>query len=614
MALNWDHVEKIRQAQSTARDSDIVTDTSTNMSAANAPAGRAADVPRLDQYEALIFKIRAQLIDYIVAHGLVDGLVYDGTLRATESGKIVITKEMIDTVVDALGYYKAEDVLAYLEKYLPENFYVADEFYIHTDNNFDDSNVDKLDSIEYGAEVNRIIDVIFNDKSMLDPETRVATITITPEMIKEWYESNDDTNAFTDEAKTELEELWSRLDYLDAKVDDVLLDGETIVKNKIAYLTALKIKNSYESNPDTNAYTDAAKAIVESIPALRTRVELDEQRIDDLERTVVVLRNDLTTETEERIAADTALEEKHDEDIQALTGRINDVADSVSELGDEVNRIGGEVAVLNDAVTSIVFEHVDSDPESADYNIFHLTETSEKVWGVRTDDDGNVTRALYTTTDAIDSDTEDDYRVVNKKYVQDALAALPTGGGVGLTYVPNGKIIAGENGPNDGFSQDTRILKEYDQTISILTHNMPALMTPTIEYFNQMRTAVGLKLRAYLSEISIREYAEAGASKLYRDEPQNAYYLEGMFSVGSSTTIKLTDQTTMTETNIKGSQLMCRSVVGSTDLDLHGSSMARSYVDIYAIAFLPENANELTVDIENPTVEFVGNITMRESQ
>lgn len=612
MALNWDHVERIRQAQSAAKDSDLVTDTSTNMSAAKSPAGRAADVPRLDQYEALIFKIRAQLIDYIVAHGLVDGLIYDGTLRATESGKIVITKEMIDTVVDALGYYKAEDVLAYLERYLPENFYVSDEFYVHTDNNFDDADVDKLESIEYGAEVNKIIDVIFNDESMLDPETRVATITITPEMIKEWYESNDDTNAFTDEAKTELEELWSRLDYLDAKVDDVLLDGETIVKNKIAYLTALKIKNSYESNPDTNAYTDAAKAIVESIPALRTRVELDEQRIDDLERTVVVLRNDLTTETEERISADTALEEKHDKDVQMLTGKINDVADSVSELGDEVNRIGGEVAVLNDAVTNIVFERVDPDPESADFGTFQLKETSERVWGVGKDSDGNITRALYTTTDTIDSDAEDEYRVVNKKYVQEAISALPVGGSSGLIYVPNGSIIAGENGPNDGLSEDGRLLKEYDQTISVLTHNMPALMTPTIEYFNQMRTVVGLKLRTYLSEVSIKEYAEAGASQFYRTEPQNAYFLEGAFSVGSSTTIKLTDQTTMTEINIKGSQLMCRSVVGSTDLDLHGSSMSRSYVDIYAIAFLPENANELTVDVTSPTVEFVGNLTMRE--
>lgn len=614
MALNWNHVEKIRQAQSAAKDPDIITDTRSNMSAATSSAGRVADVPRLDQYEALIFKIRAQLIDYIVAHGLVDGLVYDGTLRATESGKIVITKEMVDTVVDALGYYKAEDVLAYLEKYLPDNFYVSDEFYIHTDNNFKDDDVDKLDSIEYGAEVNRIIDVIFNDKSMLDSETRVATITITPEMIKEWYESNENTNAFTDEALAELEELWNRLDYLDAKVDDVLLDGESIVKNKIAYLTALKIKNSYEANPDTNAYTDAAKAIVESIPALRTRVELDEQRIDELERTVVVLRNDLTTESEERVAADTALEKKHDEDVRILEEKIDDVADSVSELGDEVNRIGGDVEVLKDTVTNIVFEHVDSDPESSDYYNFQLKETSEKVWGVRTDTDGNVTRALYTTTDAISSDPEDEYRVVNKKYVQDALAALPTGGSSGLIYVPNGYVVAGENGPNDELSPDGRILKAYDQTISILAHNMPVLVTPTIEYFNQMRTVVGLKLRTYLSEISIKEYADAGESQLYRAEPQNAYYLEGTYSVGSSTTVKFTDQTTMTEINIKGSQLMCRAVVGSTDLDLHGSSMSRSYVDIYAIAFLPENANELTVEITNPTVEFVGNLTMRESQ
>jgi hypothetical protein len=40
-------------------------------------------------------------------------------------------------------------------------------------------------------------------------------------------------------------------------VDDVLLDNKTVVKDKIAYLTNKLIKQSYESNADTNCLTDA---------------------------------------------------------------------------------------------------------------------------------------------------------------------------------------------------------------------------------------------------------------------------------------------------------------------------------------------------------------------
>ena len=40
-------------------------------------------------------------------------------------------------------------------------------------------------------------------------------------------------------------------------VDDVMLDNKTVVKDKIAYLTNKLIKQSYESNADTNCLTDA---------------------------------------------------------------------------------------------------------------------------------------------------------------------------------------------------------------------------------------------------------------------------------------------------------------------------------------------------------------------
>lgn len=437
MALEWDAVEKIRAAQA-RRDTDIVPSTSDNDRAALSPGGSAAKIPALTDLESMIFKIRAQLIDYIVAHGLVDGLIFDGTLRATESGKIVITSEMIDVVTDALGYYKESDVLAFVERYLPDHHYVTDANYVHTDHNYDHDAVDKLGSIEYGAEVNKIIDLVFNGNTVVDPDTRVATITITPEMIKEWYESNDDTNAFTDEAKQELASLWERLDYLDAKVDDVQLDGESIVKNKIAYLTALKIKNSYESNPDTNAYTDAAKAIVESIPALRTRVDEDEQRIDALERAVAILQSDLAQEIVDRetgdknlhteIVTEASTRAERDQELNTLIvdeslARAN--ADQILEgeivdLGEDLGRTKDNVTAL---ARDIAFER-DAETEST----YKPRETVTELWLDRVGGAGEKVTEAYVHTAANDPGNENDkYKIANKEYVSTAISniALP---------------------------------------------------------------------------------------------------------------------------------------------------------------------------------------------
>lgn len=434
MALEWDAVEKIRAAQA-RRDTDIVPSTSDNDRAALSPGGSAAKIPALTDLESMIFKIRAQLIDYIVAHGLVDGLIFDGTLRPTDSGKIVITSEMIDVVTDALGYYKESDVLAFVERYLPDHHYVTDANYVHTDNNYDHDAVDKLGSIEYGAEVNKIIDLVFNGSTVVDPDTRVATITITPEMIKEWYESNDDTNAFTDEAKQELASLWERLDYLDAKVDDVQLDGESIVKNKIAYLTALKLKNSYESNPDTNAYTDAAKAIVESIPALRTRVDEDEQRIDALERAVAILQSDLAQEIVDRetgdknlhteIVTEASARAEGDQELNTLIAdeslaRAN--ADQILEgeivdLGEDLGRTKDNVTAL---ARDIAFER-DTETEST----YKPRETVTELWLDRAGGAGEKVTEAYVHTAADDpGNGNDKYKIANKEYVSTAISNI----------------------------------------------------------------------------------------------------------------------------------------------------------------------------------------------
>lgn len=319
MAFDWEHVEAIRAEQDSARNrrdlNTLPTDEVSN-EIYNSPSGRNAKVPGLDHWEQMIHKVRTQLIDYIIEHGLVQGFEYDGVNEPIKNGKIVITAEMLQRVIDRFGYFKEKETLEFIEKYIPEHHYVADENYVHTDNNYTDVEKTKLEGIAGGAEVNKVISVLFNGIDTIDPKTRVATITITPADVKAWYEQNPDTNAFTDAEKAKLESI--NLDELSNKIEDVTLDGETIVKNKVAIITAKKIKDSYESNADTNAFTDADKALVEQVlPEVQRGVNQHEQRIDALEK------SQTTQDTE-----------------------IKDAKDSISELGDEVNSIAGRVTTL----------------------------------------------------------------------------------------------------------------------------------------------------------------------------------------------------------------------------------------------------------------------------
>lgn len=319
MAFDWEHVEAIRAEQDSARNrrdlNTLPTDEVSN-EIYNSPSGRNAKVPGLDHWEQMIHKVRTQLIDYIIEHGLVQGFEFDGVNEPIKNGKIVITAEMLQRVTDRFGYFKEKETLKFIEKYLPEHHYVADENYVHTDNNYTDAEKAKLEGIADGAEVNKVISVLFNGVETIDPETRIATITITPADVKAWYEQNPDTNVFTDAEKAKLESI--NLDELSNKVEDVTLDGETIVKNKIAILTAKKIKDSYESNADTNAFTDADKALVEQVlPGLQKGVNQHEQRIDALEKSQT-----------------------------AQDAEIKDAKDSISELGDEVNSVAGRVTTL----------------------------------------------------------------------------------------------------------------------------------------------------------------------------------------------------------------------------------------------------------------------------
>lgn len=319
MAFDWEHVEAIRAEQDSARNRRDLNTLPTNEVSNeiyNSPSGRSAKIPGLDHWEQMIHKVRTQLIDYIIEHGLVQGFEYDGINEPIKNGKIVITAEMLQRVTDRFGYFKEKETLEFIEKYLPEHHYVADEGYVHTDNNYTDAEKAKLEGIADGAEVNKVISVLFNGAEVIDPKTRVATITITPADIKAWYEQNPDTNVFTDAEKAKLESI--NIEELSNKVEDVTLDGETVVKNKVAVLTAKKIKDSYESNADTNAFTDADKALVEHVlPEVQKSVNQHEQRIDALEKSQV------TQDAE-----------------------IEDAKNSITELGDEVNSVAGRVTTL----------------------------------------------------------------------------------------------------------------------------------------------------------------------------------------------------------------------------------------------------------------------------
>ena len=319
MAFDWEHVEAIRAEQDSARNrrdlNTLPTDEVSN-EIYNSPSGRSAKIPGLDHWEQMIHKVRTQLIDYIIEHGLVQGFEYDGINEPIKNGKIVITAEMLQRVTDRFGYFKEKETLEFVEKYLPEHHYVTDENYVHTDNNYTDAEKTKLEGIADGAEVNKVISILFNGIESIDPETRVATITITPADVKEWYEQNPNTNVFTDAEKAKLESI--NINELSNKVEDVTLDGETVVKNKVAIFTAKKVKDSYESNADTNAFTDADKTLVEQVlPELQRNVNQHEQRIDALEKSQ-------TTQDAE----------------------IKDAKDSISELGDEVNSVAGRVTTL----------------------------------------------------------------------------------------------------------------------------------------------------------------------------------------------------------------------------------------------------------------------------
>lgn len=438
MAFDWEHVEAIRAEQNSARNRRDLNTLPTNEVSNeiyNSPSGRNAKVPGLDHWEQMIHKVRTQLIDYIIEHGLVQGFEYDGINEPIKNGKIVITAEMLQRVTDRFGYFKEKETLEFIEKYLPEHHYVADENYVHTDNNYTDAEKAKLEGIADGAEVNKVISVLFNGVETIDPETRVATITITPADVKAWYEQNPDTNVFTDAEKAKLESI--NLDELSNKVEDVTLDGETIVKDKVAVLTAKKIKDSYESNADTNAFTDADKTLVEQIlPELQKGVNQHEQRIDALEK------SQITQDAE-----------------------IEDAKNSITELGDEVNSVAGRVTTL-EASQKVQDEEISNlkAKDAAQDTRLDALETSEAT------QDADI---LQLKEDVKKAGKVDDVTVGGVSVIENKIAKIPA--------IPKSNIIINHIAL-DGLSGVTSIekIKSYDVTL-IISNDTPL---PLSKYIN----------------------------------------------------------------------------------------------------------------------------------
>lgn len=392
MAFDWEHVEAIRAEQDSARNRRDLNTLPTNEVSNeiyNSPSGREAKISGLDHWEQLIYKVRTQLIDYIIEHGLVQGFEYDGINEPIKNGKIVLTAEMLQRVTDRFGYFKEKETLEFIEKYLPEHYYVSDADYVHTDNNYTDEEKAKLEGIEDGAEVNKVISILFNGVETIDPATRVATITIAPADIKAWYEQNPDTNVFSDADKEKLDGVEANAQI--NKVEDVTVDGVTILdpEDKTAKITKKLVKASYESNPDTNAFTDAEKTKLEGIEdgaqvndvidvTLDGKSVVDRNKIAVLtaaaiktsyesnantnaftdadkelvEKTVPTLVGE-SHDHEKRIGALELSQHLQDDEISklkekdiALENEIAETKSSISELGDEVNSVAGRVTNL----------------------------------------------------------------------------------------------------------------------------------------------------------------------------------------------------------------------------------------------------------------------------
>ena len=325
--MNFDDVQKIRETQrSLAKRFDenkqLINEQIVEL--LGTENAKNLDIARLTEIESIIFKLKAELIDYIEEHGLVDGLIWNGVLQPVQGSKIVITKDMIQAITDSI--YTKE--------------------------------LKKLAGIEEGAEANKVIDVIFNDVSVLDNDTRVATITITPEDIKLWYESNPDTNAYTDEEKElvatiptitddiqnieeeqtkqneRLDALEESQDEQDTRLDTIeaeqieqnnrLDEVEPKVEKNIEDIANIKLEQTEQNTRLTNIETEQVTQNnrLDSIELEQTtqnaNIELNKTNIEINKANIETNKTNLEQEIEERKHADEDIKVIYDAEIKRI--------------------------------------------------------------------------------------------------------------------------------------------------------------------------------------------------------------------------------------------------------------------------------------------------------
>lgn len=368
--MDWEQVNRIRAANQAERERLKAMEQAAEekiKQAMASPGFRDAKAPDLDRNERLIFRLKTQLIDYIIEHGLVQGFIFDGVVMPIVGGNIVITGEMIGDAARKEGLTDGSDVEKIIEYFVSENGVVMDENYVHTDNNFTDALLNKLNGIEAGAEENKVIDVLFNGTTVLDPDTRTAAIVITPEDIKAWYEQNKDTNAFTDAEKAKLEGIEAGAEV--NKVNNVFVDGNSVVNpEKNAIITKELIKAAYESNENTNAFTDDEKAnlkflwtwypeIDHEIEEIKTKHDADIRGAYD---TIDVLSSTLTTRINEEHEHINSVQEKLNEQIQKEAEDVTTINARISSLQLSVD---SDVTTINAKISSLQLTVEDDDRE-----------------------------------------------------------------------------------------------------------------------------------------------------------------------------------------------------------------------------------------------------------
>lgn len=345
--MDWSHVMQIRRARELSHPNNTSDEPSP------ASAGGGINAPNLDQTEQLIFRLRAELIDYIEAHGLVDGLIWDGVLQKVEGSKIVISSDMVDALVERLGFMKRDDVKKFLDVYLPENNYVKDENYIHTDNNFTDEDKSHLDQA--------VVDIeeIKRHEAECDEETdqRFENIKSTIDGIE--ADISDQSEAIA-RLTASSQIVFERVETIETALNETIdtVDRHTVEINKVTASTVVLmgdvdgLKKEITRINEVNAGQDERISAIEEFDAT---VESD---ISDLKSWQSDVNGEQVIQNQ-RIESLANREKVNEENIAALIKSDADINEHLREIDREHKkitattvRLEGEIKTLSEVVSS----------------------------------------------------------------------------------------------------------------------------------------------------------------------------------------------------------------------------------------------------------------------